>query len=218
MCGRFSIAKEAEDIVARFEVNLANAFSKNYNAAPTQNLPVKTNSEPQVINFYRWGLIPFWAKDETIGNKLINARAETINIKPSFKNSLKSKRCLVISDGFFEWKKMAGLKQPYRITLKNEELFAYAGLWDTWKDSEGNHINSFTIITTDANEIVSELHDRMPVILSPENESKWLDNNAETSGILNLLKPYPSELMIKYPVSSLVNSPANNTEELIKRI
>jgi putative SOS response-associated peptidase YedK len=218
MCGRFSIAKEAEDIVARFEAGLANAFSKNYNAAPTQNLPVKTNSEPHVINFYRWGLVPFWAKDESIGSKLINARAETVSIKPSFKNSLKSRRCLVISDGFFEWKKMAGLKQPYRVTLKNEDLYAYAGLWDIWKDTQGNAVNSFTIITTDANELVSELHNRMPVILNREDEALWLDNHAETGDLLNLLKPFPSELMTKFPVSTLVNSPLNNSPDIIKRI
>ena len=215
MCGRFSIAKEAEDIVARFETKLANAFSKNFNAAPTQSLPVVTNKEPEVINFYRWGLIPFWAKDPSIGNRMINARAETINEKSSFKNIFKNKRCLVISDGFYEWKRIEAKKQPYRIVLKSEELFSYAGLWDSWNDGEGNYLNTFIIITTEANEMMKELHDRMPVILYKEDEMKWLNNDSDSSFLTDLLKPYPSDFMKMYPVSNMVNSIHNNSSDLI---
>lgn len=218
MCGRFTIAKEAEDIAARFDAQLASAFNKVYNAAPSQNLPVVTNTQTGVINFYRWGLIPFWAKDISIGNRLINARAETVGEKPSFRNLIKNKRCLVISDGFYEWKKTAGLKQPYRITLKEEELYAYAGLWDIWKAPDGNLINSFTIITTEANELISELHDRMPVILHKEDEDRWLNDKEVLSQITTLLKPYPPNLMKMYPVSKLVNSTANNTPELLDAV
>ncbi len=218
MCGRFSIAKEAEDIAARFDAQLASAFKKNYNAAPSQNLPVVTNAEPAVINFFRWGLIPFWAKDEAIGSKMINARAETITEKPSFKNLVKSRRCLIISDGFFEWKKTTGSKQPYRIMLKNEELYSYAGLWDIWRDPDGEIINSFTIITTEANGLVRELHDRMPVLLHKDDEYKWLDFKSDVPQIISLLKPYPAELMKIYPVSKLVNSTKNNTPEIIEKI
>ena len=215
MCGRFSIAKENEDIVARFEAKLSNAFTKNFNAAPSQNLPVVTNTEPATINLFRWGLIPFWAKDMAIGNKMINARAETLTEKPSFKTILKNKRCLVIADSFYEWKKSAGTKKPYRILLKTEELYSYAGLWNMWRDAEGNTINSFTIITTTANIMVHELHDRMPVILHRENEKQWIDNNSDIPSLIELLKPYPHDLMKMYPVSPLLNSPSNNSPDLI---
>lgn len=218
MCGRFSIAKEVEDIATRFDAQLASAFKKVYNAAPSQNLPVVANSEPHVINLFRWGLVPFWAKDISIGNRMINARTETITEKPAFRNLIKSKRCLVISDGFYEWKKTAGLKQPYRITLKDEELYSYAGLWDKWNSPDRSIINSFTIITTEANELIGQIHDRMPVILNKDDESKWLNTNEDIKQITSLLKPYPENLMKMYPVSALVNSTYNNSPDLIKGI
>ncbi|MCK4287790.1 MAG: SOS response-associated peptidase, partial [Bacteroidales bacterium] len=148
------------------------------------------------LSFFRWGLIPFWAKDLSIGNRLINARAETVTQKPSFKNSFQQKRCLVLSDGFYEWKKGKD-KIPYRVFLKNNALFSMAGIWDTWKDAEGKPIHSFAIITTSPNELMKNIHQRMPVILNINDEKNWLENN-NTDELSKLLKPYPSDEMTAY--------------------
>jgi len=219
MCGRFTVVKKAEDIANRFKVAIEeDIYREMYNAAPSQNLPVITNKEPEQLNFYRWGLIPFWAKDASIGYKMINARAETITQKSSFKNPFKTKRCLVVSDGFYEWKKTVNGKQPYRITLKDNSLYAYAGLWDTWKDKSGNLINSLTIITTTANDLTKDIHDRMPVMLEKDKERDWLNNEIEIPELQDMLKPYNSELMRVYPVSARVNSPGNDARELLEEI
>lgn len=216
MCGRFSIIKKADDIIQRFSIKAgADEFTPVYNAAPGQNLAVISNLEPDKLNFFKWGLIPYWAKEASIGYKMINARVETIADKPAFRNSLKSKRCLVIADGFYEWKKDNGRKQPFRILMKDESLFAFAGLWDTWKDREGRSINSFTIITTEANSMMKDIHDRMPVILDKNDEMLWLDDQFNTDKKMDILKRYPSEKMRYYPISSLVNSPVNNILEVI---
>lgn len=217
MCGRFSIVSSKGAIEERFDVKIDDDHYRSvYNAAPKQSLPLITNIEPVKVNFYKWGLIPFWAKDQSLASKMINARAENILEKPSFKNLVKQKRCLVISDGFYEWKQLSGgKKQPYRITLKDNGLYAYAGLWDEWNDPDGKKINTFTIITTHPNELMSEIHNRMPVILKKEDEEKWLNLNTEIDELLQLLKEYPSELMNAYPVSSLVNSPLNNDERVL---
>jgi len=217
MCGRFSVISSKGTIEERFDVILDDDdFKSVYNAAPTQSLPLITNLESKKVNFFKWGLIPFWAKDQSLATKMINARAETILEKPAFKNLIQGKRCLVISDGFYEWKQLPGSKkQPYRITLKDNGLFAYAGLWDEWKDPVGKQINSFTIITTDPNELMRHIHNRMPVILKKEHEKKWLSNNSDIQEILQLLQAYPADLMQAYPVSTLVNLPANNDEKVL---
>ncbi|MDP4266237.1 MAG: SOS response-associated peptidase [Bacteroidota bacterium] len=197
MCGNFSILRSAEEIEKRFKAKIdSSLFKQEIKTAPSQNLPVVTNTEPGIVNFYRWGLIPSWSKDIKFGNILFNARAETILEKQSFRNSFKSKRCLVIADGFYEWVDQEGHKKPYKFSLHNHELFAFAGLWDKWSDISGNIIYSFTIITTEPNEIVSKYHDRMPVILRKETEALWLDNSAEERNIIKLLKPYNSEQII----------------------
>ncbi|MCD4680128.1 MAG: SOS response-associated peptidase [Bacteroidales bacterium] len=228
MCGRFSFTARRDDVENRFGVFIdTDAYIPRYNCAPSQKLSVISNASPEKLSFYRWGLIPFWAKDFSIGNKMINARAESIIEKPSFKNSFRRKRCLVLSDGFYEWKKeekvagagaVAGKKEekvPYRILKKDNSLFAMAGLWDTWKDAEGRETQSFTIITTSANDLIKDIHHRMPVILQPEHERLWLDE-FDKQKHLELLKPYPSELMKTYRVSKLVNSPLNDNKELIQ--
>jgi putative SOS response-associated peptidase YedK len=216
MCGRFSFTAVRNEIENRFDVFVDPAgYTPRYNCAPTQNLAVISNADPGKISMYRWGLIPFWAKDIRIGNKLINARAETITEKASFKNSFRRKRCLVLSDGFFEWKKVNKEKFPFRILRKDNSLFSMAGLWDTWKDAEGRETQSFTIITTSANQLMQDIHNRMPVILHPEDEKLWIDDFDEKKH-LNLLKPFPPELMKSYPVSNLVNSPINDTSEVIQ--
>lgn len=214
MCGRYSFAIEDELIKERFGVSIRSAIYKaRYNCAPTQNLAVISNQDPGDLNFFRWGLIPFWAKDPLIGNKLINAKAETIAEKPSFKNAFRRRRCLVPADGFYEWKKDA-VKIPYRIVLKSGDPFAMAGIWEKWVSNEGEIIHSFSIITTEPNELIAPIHNRMPVILLPENEKMWLDDPGKTT-LKGLLKPYPARLMKVFPVSNLVNSTRNDTPEVM---
>lgn len=217
MCGRFSFSPLAKIIEDRFDVKVdSTRYKPRYNSAPSQDLAVISNVSPHEVSFYRWGLIPFWAKDKSIGNKLINAKAETIAEKPSFKNSLKRKRCLVLSDGFYEWKSVDKKEKiPYRITLKDNGLFAMAGLWDSWKDSDGTVIHSFTIITTTPNSLMENIHTRMPVILKREFEKAWLTDD-NTDFLQTLLKSYPENEMTAYPVSKLVNSPVNDVPELLK--
>ncbi len=217
MCGRFSIIVEEEILKKRFDVIIPEqeTLFPRFNAAPTQNLPVITNQSPNEIHHFRWGLIPFWAKDIKIGNKLINARCETLAEKPSFKNALRNRRCLVLADGFYEWKRVGKNKIPMRITLRNEEPFAIAGLWENWKSPNGEFIKSFTVITTEPNELMSGIHNRMPVILPREIERDWLDNSLSQEELNNLLQPFESEKMKAFQVSTAVNSPANDNPSVI---
>jgi putative SOS response-associated peptidase YedK len=219
MCGRFSLTKEELEIEKRFNAKFySNDLVKRYNVAPSQLALVMTDEKPHELQHYKWGLIPSWAKEASIGYKMINAKSETIFQKPSFRNLIKNKRCLVIADGFYEWKPLTlKHKQPYRIGLKGDDLFAFAGLWDSWTDkASGEIINSFTIITTNANEVVSPIHDRMPVILEVEDEQKWISRNISHDEIVKMLTSYPKEKMKAYPVSEKVNSPKNDSEELIE--
>jgi putative SOS response-associated peptidase YedK len=164
-----------------------------------------------------WGLVPSWAKDASIGNKMINARAETLTEKRTFKALLGRKRCLVLADGFYEWQKRERGKLPMRFVLKDREPFAFAGLWDRWRRPDGNELQSFTIITTGANDLLRPVHDRMPVILDREGEGEWLNMDLkDTTKLIPLLKPYPSGDMEAYCVSKLVNSPTNDRPECIK--
>ena len=219
MCGRFSFSPLAKIIEDRFDVKVDKTrYKRRYNSAPSQDLAVISNSNPGELSFYRWGLIPFWAKDKSIGNKLINAKAETIAGKPSFKNSLKRKRCLVLSDGFYEWKTISKKEKiPYRITMGDNNLFAMAGIWDSWKDETGLTINSFAIITTSPNKLMENIHSRMPVIISPNDEKLWLSND-DTTFLQSLLKPFPETHMTAFPVSNLVNSPANDRLEVMNPV
>jgi putative SOS response-associated peptidase YedK len=214
MCGRFSFS-EFEGIEERFQIEPQN-LKPNYNVAPSQDVPVIINDGSNHLAMFRWGLIPFWSKDPSIGNRLINARAETVDEKPSFKHGLQRKRCLVVADGFYEWKKEGSTKRPYRITLKNKELFGFAGLWDTWKSPTGDVVYSCSIITTTPNDLMVPIHNRMPVILSRDAEQVWLDQSVVDSHFLkSLLVPYQADLMISYEVSTLVNSPKNNGPECL---
>jgi putative SOS response-associated peptidase YedK len=214
MCGRYSFILEDEMIRERFGVTVRSAIYKaRYNCAPTQKLAVISNENPDVLSLYRWGLIPFWAKDPAIGNKLINAKSETILEKPSFKNAFKSKRCLVLSDGFYEWKK-EGLKTPYRITRRDGVAFAMAGIWDKWTDQNGEDIHSFAILTTTPNSLMAKIHDRMPVILDRKTEKRWIENVPQEE-LLEMMKPCDASTLLAYPVSSLVNSPRNDSPEIL---
>ncbi len=213
MCGRFQLSVKAKEITERFNVKLFDdLYSPRFNCAPSQNLPVITNAEPETVVFYQWGLIPYWSKNRNIGFKLINARAETIDRKPAFKQAFMRRRCLIPANGFFEWRKND--KVPFRIFLKNEQLFAMAGIWDTWKDNEGKDIHTFSIITTEANNKMKEIHWRMPVILSKQNEREWL-HETNLYRLKKLLTPPDDNMIELYPVSDKINSPNNNGKELI---
>ncbi|KLU59852.1 putative SOS response-associated peptidase YedK [Peptococcaceae bacterium CEB3] len=217
MCGRFSLA-EPEGIGERFAVGLpAQPLQPRYNIAPSQ--PVAAVINEAGVNYlktFRWGLVPSWAKDAAIGYKLINARAETLEEKASFRALLQRKRCLIPADGFYEWKKTGRGKRPYRITLREGEMFGFAGLWDSWRSPTGETVNSCTIITTRANALVGAIHDRMPVILPREAETIWLDQAlAYSPALKDLLVSFPAAMMRLYEVSPLVNSPANESRECI---
>jgi putative SOS response-associated peptidase YedK len=214
MCGRYTVQVDMVEVHRRFKVALDELYQKNYNCAPTENLPVITNKSPEKLNYFHWGLIPFWAKDRKIGFKMINARAESL-MEKTFKNALEKRRCLVVADGFYEWKTEGKTKQPYRIVVKESPLFAFAGLWEYNKDL---NISSFTIISTTANELVEPIHDRMPVILRPEFEKKWLDTDIDPMEIQDMLQPYPADHMTAYPVSSAVGNVRNKHPELIMPI
>jgi len=208
MCGRYSIIKLDKETEKRFNATVPK-FTSNYNAAPSQKLPIIMNDKVGKIKLVRWGLIPSWADDEKIGYKLINTRAESLTTKPMFKRIAK-KRCLVIADGFYEWKK-AKEKIPFRITLKNNKQFAFAGLWEEWK-SGSKKIRSFSIITCTPNPLVKRIHNRMPVVLSKSEEKEWLNPDTKP---LKFLNAYPATQMKAYEVSTLVNSPKNNSKEVI---
>jgi putative SOS response-associated peptidase YedK len=224
MCGRFTLTATVDQLIDRFDVEFfleQEEYLPSYNVAPSQSvLAVINNGSHKRMGFLRWGLIPPWAKDMSIGYKMINARAETLSEKPSFRNAYKNKRCLIVADSFYEWKRIdSKTKTPMRIKLKSDELFAMAGLWESWKSPEGKTIYSCSVITTQPNELVQDIHDRMPVILKPEDEKNWLDPSiSDTSKLQPLLKPLEPSLMEAYEVSPLVNSPKNNSIQLIQKI
>jgi putative SOS response-associated peptidase YedK len=208
MCGRFSLAEDLEAISQRFDVDLIKLeWKPRYNLAPAQKAITIVNEEgDRHAEVMTWGLVPSWAKDRKMGYNLINARSETVATKPSFRHSFKRRRCLVVADGFFEWVD----KVPQRITLKDGGLFAFGGLWDEW---EG--LRTFTIVTTPANELLQSIHDRMPLILKPEDEKIWLDPKIEDP--TGLMQPYPSKLLQVYEVSPVVNSWKNDSKECIEK-
>jgi putative SOS response-associated peptidase YedK len=219
MCGRFTLAADANVIQEAFPwLNIPGDLRPRFNVAPTQPVAVVPNDGKNQLDYFVWGLIPSWAKDPEIGNPLINARAETLAEKPSFRSSLKRKRCLILADGFYEWKQIPGQKskQPMYIRLKSGQLFAFAGLWDEWHAPDGSQVLSCTIITTAPNSMMQEIHNRMPVILSPGAYAAWLAQGEQKPEVItSFLQSYPAEEMTAYPVSSLVNSPNNDSPELI---
>ena len=217
MCGRYSLIADIQELARQFEFD-GTGFedSPRYNVAPTQAVLTVTNRDARHAEYMRWGLIPSWAKDASIGNRMINARGETVAQKPSFRNALQRRRCLVLADGFYEWQKVGKGKQPMRIVLKSREPFAFAGLWETWRNPEGETIRSCTIITTEANDLLRPIHERMPVILPRELEEFWLDGNVtESAALSDVLSPYSDEAMEAYQVSPLVNKATNNSADLI---
>ena len=218
MCGRFGYAKTKEQTIKRFNVErVPDNFPLRYNIAPTQNAFAIISKFPNQVIPCRFGLIPSWSKEDKSEYTLINARSETVFEKPTYKRLIKSKRALIIADNIFEWQKKSLKKIPYRIFLKNEEPFAMAGIWDSW--GEGNQqFFSFSILTTSSHGFLSELHDRMPIILDPEDESKWLQDDTPMNIISGMFRSYPAEKMSAYPISPLVNSPANDSIDILKPV
>lgn len=228
MCGRYSLATFQDQLAAEFDLIDVERIEPRYNIAPTQTAPVVrvTGKEGnRLLGALRWGLVPFWAKDPAIGNRMINARSEGVESKPSFRAPFKRQRCLIPTTGFFEWKRLAGgtrskpNKQPYCIRMDDERVFAFAGLWDRWKDPDGEVIETYTILTTEPNDSVRPLHNRMPVILAPDDYAQWLDPEIQNpDALLPLLKPYADEDLIAYPVSKQVNNPKNDTPACVEEL
>jgi putative SOS response-associated peptidase YedK len=219
MCGRFILTVEPADLEDAYpEFNYPSELTARYNIAPTQPVLVVPNDGTNRADYFVWGLIPSWAKDPTIGSRLINARAETLAEKPSFRSAYKYHRCIIFANGFYEWKTVPGskIKTPHLIKLKSGKPFAFAGLWEHWQSPDGSEIKSATIITTTPNELMATIHDRMPVILPQTGFTQWLDPQPVFPvNLKSLLVPYPSNEMESYPVSTKVNSPANDRPELV---
>jgi putative SOS response-associated peptidase YedK len=225
MCGRITLAatpKQLHDLFAITETSAQDPsiLKPRFNIPPSQEvLAVRETPEHHgwELVTLRWGLIPAWAKDPKIGNRLINARAESLAEKPSFRAAFQKRRCLIPADGFFEWKKRNGKREPYCVRLRDGRPFAFAGLWDQWQSTDGELVESCTIVTTDANDLVRPLHDRMPVIVDPQDYERWLDRRIQDPAKLReILKPYPSERMIAYPVSAAVNNPRHDDARCVE--
>lgn len=223
MCGRYSLTRKEAELVERFGIEQMlierDQMKPRYNIAPTQMVPVVIDQKGErVLAEMKWGLIPFWAKDKK-GKPIINARSESIAEKPFFKHAASKKRCLIPSDGFYEWKKANKEKIPMFIHMADRELFAFAGLWDEWKSPDGEVIRSCTIITTEANDKMSPVHDRMPVIVRPEHEPLWMDSSiTDIEKLRPVLQPLENDRLDMYQVSSQVNSPANENPNLVEPV
>ncbi len=222
MCGRYTLKAPVEDLLDLFHLAEAASLPARYNIAPTQPVPavrMAADKKGRELAMFRWGLIPAWAKDMAIGNRLINGRAETAAEKPAFRSAFRKRRCLMPADGFYEWKKEGGKKQPFYLQSKNGRPFAFAGLWEDWQDEQGKHIQSCTILTTEANDSVRPIHDRMPVILDSKDFEIWLDPDIQKPEmLLPLLRPYSGLEMTAYPVSTVVNNPKNENPKCIEPV
>ncbi|MBD1912618.1 MULTISPECIES: SOS response-associated peptidase [unclassified Leptolyngbya] len=220
MCGRFTQSQPAEKIARQFGLETVPTLPARYNIAPTQDVPVVLGSsqERQFAQLY-WGLIPSWSKDPKMGSRMINARSETVTEKPSFRTAFRKRRCLVVADGFYEWQRTNGSKQAHFFYLPDGEgersPFAFAGLWEHWESPDGDVIRSCTILTTEANEALRPIHERMPVILPSDAYEAWLQPNQKEDILLSLLRPYADDAMAEFPVGPEVNSPRNDSPELL---
>lgn len=224
MCGRSSLTKTEKELEERFRATFYSEDLErynplpNFNVAPTQLHPVITQQQPDIIHLFRWGLIPFWAKDIRIGAKMINARIEGIADKPAFRQAYEKRRCIVPFDGYYEWMKTPEGKIPYRIKTTNTEIFTIAGLYEVWKNTDGTVIRSFTLITKEADPKIAHLHDRMPMLLLPEDEKLWLDHAVPTKDVMNNITPFPGEFITWYRVSDRVNKVTENDPGLIQAV
>jgi putative SOS response-associated peptidase YedK len=216
MCGRYTLAVEAAEVMDEFDLlGVPLQWKPRYNVAPSQAVAVITSFAPAKLDWMRWGLVPSWAKDIEIGNRLINARSETIAEKPSFRSAFKYRRCLIIANGFYEWKRVEAKRTtPYFIHRADRKPFAFAGIWEHWQSKMGDELLSCSIITCSPNELMEPIHDRMPVILDRSTYASWLDQNPDANP-KKLLVPYPAEKMAAYTVSRTVNDPKHDSPECI---
>jgi putative SOS response-associated peptidase YedK len=221
MCGRYAFFSPAEAVRRTFALDQVPELEPRYNIAPTQDVPaVRSGDEgSRAFALLHWGLVPKWAKERTIGNRMINARAETLAEKPSFREAFRRRRCLVVADGWYEWQVAAGGKQPWFIRMKDAQPFAFAGLWERWQDPDrGSTLESCAIVTTDASASISKIHDRMPVVLAQGHWDRWLDTAfSDTDTLSGLLRPFDPQALEAWPVSRQVNAPRNQGPELIAR-
>ncbi len=222
MCGRFTLTIDPEHLQEAFPwATIPVDLTPRFNIAPSQMVAVIPNTGDKAVSMYKWGLIPSWSKDPSIGDRMINARSESLAEKPSFRNAFRRRRCLILADGFYEWKQNPGMKskQPMFICLKENHPFAFAGLWEQWNSPDGSEIRSCTIITTQPNSLLEPIHNRMPVILPAKSYDLWITPEDRQPAQLNgLLVPYPANEMVAYPVSKMVNRPELDTSELIKPV
>lgn len=218
MCGRYTQTKSGEAIARTFSLSTTPDPQPRYNIAPTQAVgAIAQPNETREYKTFQWGLVPSWAKDPSIGNRMINARAETAAEKPSFRAPFKRRRCLVLADGFYEWQKAGKQKQPYYIQVGDRDLFGFAGLWEKWESGDGSYLETCTILTTEPNDLMQSIHNRMPVIIHPEDYDLWLDPDIQDGRhVQHLLRPYEEDAMALYPVSKTVNNPRNETSECIE--
>ncbi len=221
MCGRFTLRSSPAVIAEEFGLFAVPDLSPRYNIAPSQQVPIvrqQPGTENRELAWLRWGVIPAWADEPSIGQRMANARAETAATKPSFRKAYRSRRYLVVADGFYEWQKVNSHKQPYYVRLVQKRPFGIAGLWERWEKG-GEPVESCTILTTEANDLMAPIHERMPVIIAPEHYGLWLDPQVQNGpNLAALLRPLPSNGMIAYPVSTLVNNPKNEREECIQPV
>ena len=216
MCGRYTLSTPAGRLAEEFQLDSTVEIPPSYNVAPTQQVAaVLEDEEGRRLEMLRWGLVPSWADDPDIGARMINARSETAPEKPSFRRAFRGRRCLIAADGFYEWKREDGGKQPYYFRMQDGRPFAFAGLWESWEKGDGE-LRTCAILTTRANSVLEEIHDRMPVILPSDAYDAWLDPDADREELGELMIPYPGDDLETYPVSRFVNSPRNNDERCIE--
>jgi len=220
MCGRYTLATPGEVIAELFDLPDASQLAARWNIAPSQPVAAVRAAGPgrrELVELH-WGLIPSWAKERSIGARMINARAETVAEKPAFRAALRARRCLIVADGFYEWQKAGTRKQPHYVRMRDGRPFAFAGLWERWAPGQEQPVESCVIVTTTPNEVLAPLHDRMPVILAAEEFPRWLDpETRDPAAVLPLLRPYPAGEMEAYPVGLRVNNPANNDPSCVGR-
>jgi putative SOS response-associated peptidase YedK len=217
MCGRYGLAVDTSKLQERFETsNTLPDLQPRFNIAPTQALPVIVRNSPNSMVLMQWGLIPSWSKEPQVSYSTINARAENLLKSSVYKKPFQRQRCLVPASGFYEWQQTSAGKQPYYLHLQDTDVFAFAGLYDIWRDKHGHELHSYTIITTKPNDLVAPIHNRMPVILRRDDENVWLDTDADPARLLALLTPYPADEMSAYRVSTWVNSPSNDAPQALE--
>ncbi len=218
MCGRFTLTSPLQQILDLLDVQKLPALEPHYNIAPTQEVvTAHTGEDGREASLMRWGLVPFWADDPKIGSRMINARSETVANKPAFREAFRRRRCLIAADGFIEWQRNGSTRQPYHFQLESKLPFAFAGLWETWEDEEGSELATCTILTTEPNELVAELHDRMPVLLHRPDHDLWLDTTAPFEEVQRLFVPFPAGEMRATAVSTRINSVRNDDPGVLEQ-